>query len=327
MEVLVTGGHGFIGSHLVEHLLSQGHRISCLVRPTSNLKWIKGLNVNLITGDLLKPQTLIPAVKNKDLIFHCAATLKALNSEDFYSTNIKGTTNLLDAILLSNPTLKRAIIVSSIAAAGPSKDKGHVKREEDACNPTSDYGKSKLKMEEVIRERYLDKIPITIIRPPIVFGPRDDKCLPLFKMAKMGIHIEHGKYMAMNLVYVSDLVKGMTLAGLSDRAKGNTYFILDPIIYRWTDFLNAISKSLNKKAIKISIPHFALYSVAALNELAAKLFKKQPYLTRKRLKDLTQQYWLYSSQKAKEDFGFANYTPLDKAFEETTKWYKSQHWL
>ncbi|OGQ33774.1 MAG: hypothetical protein A3F16_05880 [Deltaproteobacteria bacterium RIFCSPHIGHO2_12_FULL_43_9] len=327
MEVLVTGGHGFVGSHLVEHLLLRGHKVSCLVRPTSNLKWLNGLNVNLITGDLLKPESLIPAVKNKDLIFHCAAALKAINTEDYYSTNIKGTRNLLDAILFSNPTLKRAVIVSSIAAVGPSRDKNNIIKENDPCNPTSDYGKSKLKMEEMIREKYLDKIPITIVRPPVVFGPRDDKCLPLFKMAKMGIHIEHGKYRAMNLVYASDLVKGMLMAALSDKAKGETYFILDPVVYGWMDFLKTISKSLNRKAIKIVLPHFAMYSLAFLSELFGKLTGKQPYFTRKRLDDLNQQYWIYSSEKAKRDFNLQTYTHLVEAITETTAWYKANKWL
>lgn len=328
MEVLVTGGHGFIGSHLVDHLLLQGYRVSCLVRPTSDLKWIKGLNVNLVYGDLLKPESLIAAVKNKELVFHCAAALKALNRDDFYSTNLKGTKNLLDAILLSNSTLKRALIVSSIAAVGPTPDKNKILTENDPCNPTSDYGKSKLKMEELIKENYIDKIPITIIRPPVVFGPRDDKCLPLFKLAKMGLHIEHGKYRAMNLVYAPDLVKGILKAGTSKNAEGKTYFILDPNIYTWMNFLGTISKSLNKRAIKISLPNNVMYALAVLNEFIAKLSgNKQPFFARKRLEDLGQKYWLYSSKKAKEEFNFDSYTPLEKGVAETTVWYKTNNWL
>jgi len=326
-NVLVTGGHGFIGSHLVERLISLGNSVTCLVRPTSNLRWIKRLNVNFATGDLLNPPSLLSAVKDKEIIFHCAAALTGKNQKEYDRTNLLGTINLLEAIKVINPGIKRVVILSSIAATGPSPDKNTHLTERSNCNPVSAYGRSKLKMEEMIKERYSNILPITIIRPPMVYGPRDDKFLMFFKLARLGINFEYPKNRMMNMVYVTDLVKGMIAASLSARAKGETYFILDPHEYKWKTFSSNIAKTLNKRSVSLAIPKPIMMSVATGSELLGKFSRKQTFLTREKIQDFHHPYWLFSSAKARRDFHFETYTPLEDALKETTHWYKSEKWL
>ncbi|HLB58705.1 MAG TPA: NAD-dependent epimerase/dehydratase family protein [Bdellovibrionota bacterium] len=326
-KVLVTGGHGFIGSHLVEQLIWQGYQVRCLVRPTSNLRWVRNLNVELVTGDLHSPNTLLEAVKGQEMIFHCAAVLKGKNSSDFDQTNLEGTVNLLEATKVVNPDVERVVILSSIAATGPSPSKRKILSEEDPCNPVSHYGRSKLKMEEFINERYHKDLPLTVIRPPFVFGPRDDKVLPLFFMTKWGIQIEDNPERAMNLVYVKDLVKGILAAGVSPLAEGETYFILDPHAYSWREILKNVAKILNRRPLRIHLPQPIFSTLVRGSELLASLKKKEAFFNREKLQDLSHPFWLYSSAKARRDFHFETYTPLNKALKETAKWYKDNKWL
>jgi len=326
-KILITGGHGFIGSHLVEQLVGQGNRVSCLVRPKSNLRWINNLNVDLVTGDLLNPPSLLSAVKGKEIIFHCAAALSGRTGKDFDRTNHLGTLNLLEAIKVVNPNIHRVVVVSSTSAAGPSPSKKESLTERDPCNPVSNYGKSKLRMEEMIRERYTETLPITIIRPPMVFGPRDNKLLPLFKLARFGLHMEFPKNRILNMVYVRDLVRGMHAAAISERASGETYFILDPHSYKWRTFAKHIAGSLNRPAIHVPVPKRIFTSVANGVDFLSKFRKKSPFFGKDKLEDIKHPYLLYSSAKARRDFHFETYTPLETAVKETTDWYRSNKWI
>ena len=171
MKTLVTGATGFIGSHLVEELLKGGHRVTCLVRKTSNLQWINGLNVRLIYGDCTIKESLLNAVADFDYIFHLAGLTKAANERDFFSANALGTENLVSAVIEKNPDTKRFVYLSSLAAAGPSCD-GTPAKEAGEPKPVSAYGRSKLEGERIVM-RHKNTIPVTVIRPPAVYGPRD----------------------------------------------------------------------------------------------------------------------------------------------------------
>ncbi len=171
MEALVTGGTGFIGSHLIEELINEGFSVSSLVRSTSDLKWIEGYPVKIIEGDCLNIESLKDTIRGYDYIFHLAGITKADNKEDFYYTNVQGTENILNIVHQHNRKLKRFVYLSSLAVTGPSKN-GTPVDTSFTPEPVSDYGKSKLRGEESVL-RYKDYLPITIIRPPAVYGPRD----------------------------------------------------------------------------------------------------------------------------------------------------------
>ena len=155
MKALVTGATGFIGSHLVEELIKKGYGVTCLVRKTSHLKWIEGLDVTILCGDCEDEGSLDHLPPDFDYIFHLAGLTKARKDEDFFCVNARGTENLMKAISTKVPGLKRFIYLSSLSATGPSNN-GTPLNETTVPKPVSSYGKSKLEGEGVIA-RYKDR--------------------------------------------------------------------------------------------------------------------------------------------------------------------------
>nr|NIR49379.1 NAD(P)-dependent oxidoreductase [candidate division KSB1 bacterium]NIR71329.1 NAD(P)-dependent oxidoreductase [candidate division KSB1 bacterium]NIS24839.1 NAD(P)-dependent oxidoreductase [candidate division KSB1 bacterium]NIT71759.1 NAD(P)-dependent oxidoreductase [candidate division KSB1 bacterium]NIU25474.1 NAD(P)-dependent oxidoreductase [candidate division KSB1 bacterium] len=165
MKALVTGGRGFIGSFLVEELLRSGFEVNCLLRKKKNeLGWLEGLAFNYIEGDLHNDESLKQSVKGVDYVFHLAGATKARNMEEFDRINADGTRNLLEATVKANPKIDKFVLVSSLAAVGPSTN-GHPKAESELAQPISNYGRSKLEAEQIALS-FAQKLPVAILRPP-----------------------------------------------------------------------------------------------------------------------------------------------------------------
>ncbi|MDP2808364.1 MAG: NAD(P)-dependent oxidoreductase, partial [bacterium] len=247
---LLTGVTGFIGSHLAESLLDQGFRVKALVRPTSDLRWVKGLELELLSGSLHDSRFLEQAVREADYIFHLAGAVKAKNPKDFYFHNTQATLNLARAALNTDPGLKRFLFVSSQAAAGPAESLERLVCEGDQCRPLSDYGQSKLQAERELLG-LSDKLPVTIVRPPSVYGPRDTEVLTYFKWIQKGLALLPGfRTRHAHLIYVKDLVDGMMLAASSQNSLGKTYFLAGDRSYSWDEISEIIAGCLEKKILK-----------------------------------------------------------------------------
>jgi len=326
MKALVTGANGFIGSFLVEALLEQGFEVTCLVRKTSNLKWIKHLPVRLEYGDIVNFQSIINPVKNMDCIFHCGGIVRARKEEDFFSVNSLGTKNLLEACKKHSPNLKRFIYVSSQAAAGPAFDTNPV-TEVMPAKPVSNYGKSKLQGEKATLE-FVNHFPITIIRPPSVYGPRDADIFTIFKYAKFGIKPKIGrKDKHLSIVHAKDLVRGIILAAQHKNAENETFFISNKQNFLLTEFMNLISQLMDKKGMSVTIPEFMLDVAAFFSETVARISGKVAIVNRDKVREMKQQYWLVDSSKAEYMLGFSAEIDIMKGLKQTYLWYQQQGWL
>ncbi|MBF0537013.1 MAG: NAD(P)-dependent oxidoreductase [Nitrospirae bacterium] len=320
MKVIVTGGTGFIGSHLVEELVLRGYSVTCLVRSTSNLQWIEGFPVCMVQGDCLKVETLKDLLIDCDYVFHLAGLTRANKTDDFYCTNASGTENLVEAVFKYVSGIKRFVHVSTLAVAGPSND--GVPLNVDALPaPVSDYGKSKLAGEMAV-QAYKDRLPITIIRPPAVYGPRDRDMFVIFKMIRQGIFPYWGKSYY-SLIYVEDLVKGIVSTIETDKTIGGTYYLSDLDIHTNEDIADAIAEELGCRYVKIKIPKGVMPVVAAI---ACKLMNKG-IINPDKIKELTHPYWLCNSEEAARDFGFEPKTKLKDGIRWTANWYKIHKWL
>jgi dihydroflavonol-4-reductase len=325
-KALVTGANGFVGSHLVEGLLAKGYQVRCLVRKTSNLKWLSGLEVEYAYGDIAQKDSLKEAVRNVDFIFHSAGLTKAKTREDYFKANAEGTRNLIDACMAENPKLKRFVYISSQAAVGPGIDKRPTD-ETASCRPVTYYGESKWEGEKIVLN-YINQLPLTIIRPPAVYGPRDTEVLGFFKVVNNGFRISFGLGESyISLVQVTDLVNGIILAAESPKAVGQTYFIADGRVYSWKEAFKIIAGALNKRAIPVRIPKSLVFFLAFLAEKFCLLLGKTPALNTQKAKEITQRYWGLDISKAKTELGFVPQFPLDKGATETVKWYKEKGWL
>ncbi len=326
MKALVTGGHGFIGSFLVEKLLKEKFSVRCLVRKTSNLQWIKNLPIELVYGDITQPETLPAAVEGVNIIYHVAGAIKGSTREKFFSVNCDGTLYLAQAAQEYAPNLKRFIFVSSVAATGPAE--GTQKpTEESPCHPVSDYGKSKLEAEHRLKQKF-PTLPLTIIRPPIVYGPRDSNFLTFFKFAKRGIFLVPPPYERyFSIVYVKDLVDGMYAASQSDAAKGQTYFIANPEFYSFESLAAHLSRPFSKAPHFIYVPGLLVRLLAFVGDGYAYLTKKDVMLTSKKFPELTARSWICSSEKLQRELHFKTQVPLSVGVRETVEWLKGHRYL
>jgi len=319
MKALVTGGTGFVGSHLVEALLKEGFEVHCLVRNLSNKKWLDGLDVVFIEGDCCNRASL-EKIKNFDYIFHLAGLTKASSWQEFYTANVIGTENIVDVALKNNPDLKRFIHISSLAAAGPCDD-GKPKCENSPVNPVSAYGKSKLLSEKLV-EKFRDKLPFTILRPTAVYGPRDRDFYLFFKMVNAGIVPYFGKSYY-SLIYIDDLIKGIILAAKSEIAQGNIYFLANREIVSSDEISSIIAEVLGKKTIKIRIPRNLM---PLIGRVASKIAKNS-IINNDKLIELKYTYWLCDISRARNELGFAPKVNIREGMKWTANWYRIHKWL
>jgi nucleoside-diphosphate-sugar epimerase len=326
MKVFLTGATGFIGSFLAEALLNKGYEVRCLMRSSASLRWIADLDVECYYGDLNNYDSLVKGIKGVDYIFHAAGLKKARSEKKFYQVNYEGTKNLVDAVAASNIKLKRFVYISSQAAVGPSPTIQPI-NEKTKPNPLTYYGKSKLAAERYIN-RFLDKLPVTIIRPPAVYGPRDIDGLALFKIVKKGIVPQlSGKGKYISLIYVNDLVNGIIQAAEHEKALNQTYFLTNPRPYSLEEIGFTILNILGKKGLRLYIPSFIMDVFAALSENYSRLSNRDTILNRQKMIELKQNFWVCSPQKAKKDIGFEAATSLEQGFRDTLSWYHGCGWL
>ncbi len=326
MNVFLTGATGFVGSHLAEALLADGHQVRALLRTTSNLQWITDLKLDCFYGNIFDPQQLAAGLKDVDTVIHVAGLTKALHNSDYYRVNFEGTKSLIDAIILNRLPVKRFVYISSQAAAGPS-DSMEPRTEADPPKPVSEYGKSKLKAEEYVLSKR-DLLPVTIIRPPAVYGPRDTDIYRFFKTVRMGIIPKwqnRDKYLS--FIYVKDLVRAIILAASHAKAINKIYFVAEPRPHSWDEVAYEALNFFKKQAIHVPIPLVLVKGIAFFSEQWSKIAKKPSIINQQKVAELLPDFWICSPQKIKNDLGFEAPTPLHSGVPLTLKWYANQGWL
>ena len=325
-NVLVTGGTGLVGSHLVELLLQKGYSVTCLVRDAKQLRWLNGLNVKVLQGDCLDPGPLDAAVQGASYVFHVAGLTKARRARDYYLVNHLGTRNILQACDRFDRGIQKFILISSLAAAGPSPN-GTAVTAADPANPVSDYGKSKKKAEEEALQ-YRNRFPVVILRPSAVYGPRDRDMYELFRWAARGLTIEiSGGERFINPCYVKDLALATVQAAEQETESGSIFFVAEKQRYSWSSFRQTLLATGGVAALNIKIPYSAAYLIGVASELGG-LFSGKPALTnRQKVLEASQRYWVCDTSETEKQLGFRSVYPLHQGLEITWKWYRDNNWL
>jgi dihydroflavonol-4-reductase len=320
---LVTGGTGFIGSHLVAALLDGGWDVRCVVRPSSNLRWLDGLSIQPVTMDLTRPDpdSLRKSLDGVSAVFHLAGVTSSALEGGYSRVNVGGTQTMLEAVREAAPHAQ-FVLGSSIAAAGPVTGKNTL-NETDPPHPVSEYGRSKLAAEKAVEDSGLSH---SIIRSPPVYGPRDSGIFSLFRLVSFGIapHVA-SRMQVLSIVHVSDLVRGMITAARP--AAHGVYYMTDGTPHTWDDVVKAISKALGKSPRYVSVSPGVADAVAKFERLRGIIMGGSPMITPDRLLELSQNDWTCSDLRARLDLDYESHVALVEGIASTSAWYSSNGWL
>ena len=325
-KVLVTGASGFIGSHLVDRLLTLGCEVHCIVRKTSNLRWVQLKKVTLHFVNLDDSGFKIPRLHDIDYVFHCAGLTKAKSRDEYFDINARVCETLYKQCLKFKNQIKGIVHLSSLAATGPSK-KNVIIDEDSPLNPITYYGKSK-KAGEEIALKYCKDLPIKILRPPVVYGPREENLFTFLKIVKKGWALQIGEIpKKLSLIYVADLIQAMIKACIKSPTKNNIYFITDGEFYSWEDITKSASDKMSVSARVLRLPETILYPIGIIFELLAIFSSKPALFDRQRMIDIRQSSWTASPENFFRDFGFEPEFGLVAGLADTLDWYHQKKWL
>lgn len=326
MKAFITGGTGFIGSHLADTLLEHEdyEEVRCLVRNLD--KWLSGKAFVRISGDLHDLPALENGLEGIDVVFHIAGVVKAPDWQQFKRANVEATENLVR--VAQKKGVKKLVILSSLAAAGPSTMYGRPITEDDPMLPISMYGKSKKEMEEMIHRTVNGDISVTILRPSAVYGPREDQIYLFFKMVDKHICpiVGDGKTPRISMVYVMDVIKSMLCAAGQPKPGVDTYFISGENLHTWSEIRETSATVLGKKTIPLYIKPAFVKKIAAVIEKAASFFGAYPVINREKANEMISE-WTCSIRKAEMELDFHPEYSLGEGISRTIRWYKMNKWL
>jgi nucleoside-diphosphate-sugar epimerase len=310
----------------VEALLQKGVQVRCLVRKTSNLSWLKNLPIGVVHGDCNDKASLGEAVKGVDQVFHLAGITKAIEEKTYFEVNALGTENLIHACLENNPRLQKFIYLSSQAAAGPCQNGGK-KKESDRCEPVSAYGDSK-RMGEEFALAHSHEIPLLILRPSGVYGPRDRDIYAFFKLLSKRIKpCLFGQGQRISLCYVQDIIQAILLAAEAQESSGDIFFLSDGHDYQLEEIGDIFAQAMGIIPVRIRVPEWMIFGVAFFSEYLSKLTGKPPLLNRGKVEEMIQKNWVCDITKAKTLLGFEPQFKLFQGAKLTFEWYKKENWL
>lgn len=330
MKAFVTGGTGFVGSHLVEELQRRGYtEIRCLVR--AEPRWLEGLAVEFVRGDLFDAEALREGVRGVDRVFHVAGLTRAPDEAALRRANVEGTLNLVAAVREAAPEVERVLVTSSLAAVGPSPEEGGRPRpltESDPLRPISRYGRSKAEMERRLGAE-AGALPLTIVRPPVVYGPREADIYTLIATAarrRLFPIVGEGRQPQLSLVHVRDLVRGMAEAAEAPEAAGQAYFLSSEVGYSWEEVRCAVVEALGRGVLRLNLPRALVTPVGVAAELAGRVLGAYPPLNREKTRE-AKHTWLCSVEKAQREIGYRPAVGLEEGMAETVAWYRDEGWL
>jgi len=333
MKIFITGATGFIGSHLLEALLAEGHEVMALIRKNNDAQKLKEKGAKPLETDLrnIKAEML----DGVEAVFHLAAIRYEWGHlpKDYEKVNIEATKNLLK--IAEKTKIKKFIYGSSVFVFGYPR---RIPIDETfSYAPTTEYARSKMKAERTVK-KYSDEcgLQTVIIRPTMTYGPEDTKGM-LLKLAKL---IKNKKFAIIgnglnfiHLTHIDDVVRGFQKA-LQTEIKSDDFIIASKKAVSQKDLIDLVAKELNVKIWPIRIPHWLAISVGYANETIYKLgmrlkigyFFKEPFISRSKV-DIISQSQIFSAEKAKKILGFEAKVDPEAGIRDTINWYRENKYV
>jgi dihydroflavonol-4-reductase len=334
-RALVTGATGFIGRHLVERLVKRGDRVRCLIRRPKQEGFFDPLEVDYVRGDVLIPESLVPALQDVDVVYHLAGRTLVLSAQEYVDNGLGSRAVAEACARQANPPV--VVYVSSLAAAGPATDDRPL-TEAVLPRPVSAYGRSKLEGEQQFRA-VADTVPVTIVRPPSVFGPWDPNTLWLFRTVRWHVNFVPGRRdTRLSWIYVSDLVEALLLAAERGQrlcraesgldAESGLYFVA---LDEWPTLAEVGALTATALDCRLwhtfQVPGLLCRLSARCNDVLARLSRKPMLISGDKITEGLAGSWLCTAEKAKRELGFVCRVGLADGLRRTAAWYQEQGWL
>jgi nucleoside-diphosphate-sugar epimerase len=328
MIAVVTGSTGFIGSHLLDTLLSRGYVVRALVRPETPAGE-RNERVEYFQADLLDDRSVRESRvwEGATQVYHLAGVTKGRTLSHFRAGNVFPTANVLAALAARSGKRPRIVLVSSQAAAGPAPSADAPVKESDRPMPVEAYGRSKLQAEQAVA-RYRDDLPVTIIRPAAVYGPRDRDFLAAFKQAsrRVALHAVPRDH-SFSVVHVADLVDALLRAADRPAAIGRTYFVANEAPLTWRELYDEVAAAAGSSPIQLQLPRSAVRIAAHAGDLLSTFTGRATLLNRNKAAMGRPRWWLCDASRAREELGWQTGVPLQLGVRETYNWYVEAGWI
>lgn len=352
---LVTGATGFVGANLVERLRRDGCDVRCLVRASSHTGRLSTLGAELVQGSLHDDASLAAATTDIDVVYHLAGRIAAHRHAEFTHDNVEGTRTVARACA-AQPHPPVLVFVSSLAAGGPGTI-AHPRRESDPPQPVSAYGRSKLAAEGAAIEA-AGATPLSIVRPPMVFGQGDRASLQIFRSMKfLPIHASPGlRKFQLSLVHVTDLCDALirvaahgertkkvsgTFSGDASAANAATadekvpdtfvgagrYYVCADRTITYADLGRLAATAAGWSVAAVPMPRPLVWAMGTVGEVLGRLRRRPSIMNFDKARESLAAGWVCSDEKIRHDLGYQPAAPLETRLAETVAWYRAHGWL
>lgn len=323
MRALVTGGTGFVGGHLIDALLRAGDTVTTLARSPAKAAGLAQRGVRVVTGHLGDAGALRDATRDQEVIYHSAGLVAARDEAGFLAVNRDGTGHMLAAATEAAGSA-RFVLVSSLAAAGPSP-RGGRRRGDEPPEPVTGYGRSKLAGEALVRA---GSLPWIIVRPPAVYGPRDPEFLRVFKAVRLGVLPVFGDGgQELSLVYAPDLADALTALGRAAKASGGIFYPCHPEVVSSAGLARGIARAMSRSVRVVGLPRWVAAGALRLSSTAARLTGGTTLLTPDKANEFFAPAWTADPTPLELATGWRASHDLATGAAATAAWYRAEGWL
>jgi len=320
MRALVTGATGFVGSHLVDALQRQGAMVTALARSPEKAATLRSQGIRVVAGHLHDEAALLQAARDQDVVYHVAGMVAARNEAEFLRANRDGTRHIVAATESSGT--QRFVLVSSLAAGGPSA-RGLALDGSEPPRPVTAYGRSKLAGEEIVRS---SRLQWSIVRPPMVYGPRDREVFKVFRLVRYGIAPVFGDgTQELSAVHVADLATALALAAAAPA--GKTYVACHPEVFTSAQFARVVARTMERSVTTVRVPRVLGRALLSVTEASARLTGQITILTADKANEFFQAAWTGNPTPLISDTGWRPAYDLEAGLADTYRWYRKAGWL
>jgi dihydroflavonol-4-reductase len=328
MKAFVTGATGFLGSHVARVLAAEGGELRVLVRPTSNLKNLEGLNAETAAGDLRDPASIDKAMSGCDTVFHVAADYRlwARDPEEMYRSNVEGTRAILEAARKNG--VRRVVYTSSVATMGFTRNGNPADEDSPVTLPNmiGHYKRSKFMAEQIALETGRSGMHVVVVNPTTPVGEQDIKPTPTgriildFLKRKFPAYVDTG----LNLVDVTECARGHVAA--LERGKSGERYILGGENLTLKQILDKLGAITGLPSPTVKLPYFFAFAAAVVDEtITGRILHREPRATIDAVR-MGRKKMFASSAKAEHELGW-KLIPVESALRRAVEWFRGNGYV